>query len=226
MAFKVYPVASKIGKRGGHIRYQSLRSDLVRWMKQDRNSDARFTTMVDLYRLPTDFPGYDNCRSHHSPNQRAECLEKALYDDLADPRLVPYIQLHEFEALLFADPQQFLVAFPDQQQIITRLEAVCKEFPSPEHIDDETSPAMRISGLLPAYSKPVHGTLIAKKITASAMRRKCAHFDTWLDAAGVAQPIYLTCSSFSTLPSRMWMMRWAFIAMSCSCVTRTIVLPC
>ena len=32
-------------------------------------------------------------------------------------------------------------------------------------------------------------------------------------------------TSFSTLPSRMWMMRCAWSAMSASCVTRTIVLP-
>ena len=34
-----------------------------------------------------------------------------------------------------------------------------------------------------------------------------------------------TRSSRSTLPSRMWMMRWACIAISCSWVTSTIVLP-
>ena len=33
-------------------------------------------------------------------------------------------------------------------------------------------------------------------------------------------------SSFSTLPSRMWMMRWARMAISGSCVTSTMVLPC
>ena len=32
-------------------------------------------------------------------------------------------------------------------------------------------------------------------------------------------------TSFSTWPSRMWMTRWAWAAMSASCVTRTIVLP-
>ena len=34
-----------------------------------------------------------------------------------------------------------------------------------------------------------------------------------------------TRSSRSTLPSRMWMTRWACIAISCSCVTSTMVLP-
>jgi hypothetical protein len=30
-------------------------------------------------------------------------------------RLLPYIQLHEFEALLFSDPSAFLEAFPDDR---------------------------------------------------------------------------------------------------------------
>src|ERR1700730_12009417 len=37
---------------------------------------------------------------------------------------------------------------------------------------------------------------------------------------------FATFSSFSTLPSRTWIMRWAYIAISCSWVTSTMVLPC
>ena len=37
---------------------------------------------------------------------------------------------------------------------------------------------------------------------------------------------FWTISSFATFPSRTKMMRWACRAMSCSCVTSTIVLPC
>lgn len=31
-------------------------ADMRNWMKQDRHEDARFTTMIDLYSIPMDFP--------------------------------------------------------------------------------------------------------------------------------------------------------------------------
>jgi len=43
--------------RGGMIDYGRVRRDVIRWMKEDRNRDACFTTMFDLFRLPRDFPG-------------------------------------------------------------------------------------------------------------------------------------------------------------------------
>src|SRR5208283_3738942 len=47
--------------RGGIVEYHQLKTDLSLWMKQDRHPDAWFTTMIDLYALPSDFPGYDDC---------------------------------------------------------------------------------------------------------------------------------------------------------------------
>lgn len=38
--------------RGGITAYGQLKDDLVLWMKQNQNTDAWFTTMVDLYALP------------------------------------------------------------------------------------------------------------------------------------------------------------------------------
>ena len=45
--------------KGGVLSYAQLRRDLILWMKQDQARDAFFSTMVDLYHLPGDFPGYD-----------------------------------------------------------------------------------------------------------------------------------------------------------------------
>src|ERR1017187_170459 len=43
--------------RGGFVEYSHLRKDLELWMKEDRKPDARFTTMVDLYRMPVECLG-------------------------------------------------------------------------------------------------------------------------------------------------------------------------
>ena len=46
------------GYRGGLTSYARAKRDLSRWMKQDQHSDARFTSMFDLYALPADFPQF------------------------------------------------------------------------------------------------------------------------------------------------------------------------
>lgn len=45
--------------RGGLSTYLKAQRDIILWTKQDKNADVRFTTMFDLYGLPTDFPGYN-----------------------------------------------------------------------------------------------------------------------------------------------------------------------
>ncbi len=37
-------------------------------MKEDKSADARFSMMVDLYSLPTDFPGYDDAMTSMDPH--------------------------------------------------------------------------------------------------------------------------------------------------------------
>ena len=75
-------------------------------MMEDQSTDARFTTMFDLYRLPNNFPSYETSSSIQNPYQRVRILEDALRTDLSDPRFIPYIQLHEFESLLLSDPEK------------------------------------------------------------------------------------------------------------------------
>jgi|SRR5579863_7037810 len=169
--------------RGGLLSFQHLRKDLELWMKQDSGADSWFTTMVDLYRLPSDFPGIAESRALADPVAKAELLEARFMDNLSHPRFVPYIQPHEFEALLFSDPPGFSIAFPMVTGAeLAELEAIRRAAGTPEHIDegDETSPSKRISKLLPEYDKPVSGPLIAKRIGLTKMRAECHHFDRWL----------------------------------------------
>ena len=89
-----------INHRGGIRRYAQAKRDIELWMKGDQNSDARFTTMFDLYALPKDFPRYEAAARTNNPCERVATLEDALAGDIADVRFIPYVQLHEFEALL------------------------------------------------------------------------------------------------------------------------------
>lgn len=170
--------------RGGLLRYEHLRRDLTVWMKQDQRPESWFTTMVDLYRLPPDVPNYEESRSISDPVRRVQFLERALESDLSHRRFVPYIQLHEFEALLFSDPGSFSVAFPDEAEAIANLARIRQSAFNPEHIDDgaDTAPSRRICNLFPQYTKTVHGPIIARTIGLRRIREECPHFNEWITA--------------------------------------------
>lgn len=168
--------------RGGLLYFRHLRKDLELWMRQDPAPDSWFTTMVDLYRLPSDFPGIAESRTIADPVRKVEFLEERFSSNLNHLRFVPYIQLHEFEALLFSHVQSFSIAFPSVKTELADLEAIRGAFATPEHIDEgnDTSPAKRICGVLPQYVKPLSGPLIAKRIGLPKLRTECRHFNNWL----------------------------------------------
>jgi len=176
--------------RGGLLKYKHLARDLVLWMKEDQGTDSWFTTMIDLHRLPADFPGRVTLPTNLSGYDRVARLEAELGRDIAErlqelpvrQRLIPYIQLHEFEALLFSSPRGFLEAFPGNQFAVNQLTAIRAQFQNPEEIDDgpDTAPSKRILDILPDYQKPVAGLLIAQRIGLAAIRSECRHFDKWL----------------------------------------------
>jgi len=169
----------EIAFKGGISGYKEVKSNLNLLM---RYPESWFTTMVDLYALPDDFPGYADCKRRGDPLLRVECLEQRLKDDVAHPRFIPYIQLHEFEALLFSDPSQFERAFPGASpSVIRNLAKVLRRFPTPEHIDDRRPPSKRIQDLLPDFRKTVAGVQIAERIGLAELRRQCAHFNQWID---------------------------------------------
>jgi hypothetical protein len=176
--------------RGGLVKYEHLARDLTLWMKEDQNEDSWFTAMVDFYGLPGDFPGLGGLVPTHGASDGVTGLEAALKGDIVtrlagvpvSRRFIPYIQLHEFEALLFSDPTAFLEAFPDGQQAVAHLSATRTQFPNPEDINDKpaTAPSKRILDLFPDYQKPVAGLLIAQRIGLAAIRAVCPRFDAWV----------------------------------------------
>ena len=170
--------------RGGLSTYARARSDIDLWTKQDQNPDVRFTTMFDLYGLPTNFPGYSTAIAKRDPYQRVQSLEDALGREISDWRFIPYIQLYEFEALLLSDPRQLDSQFDNCADGIARLVAMVSQSPSPEHINDgsDTAPSKRIIREIPEYEgrKASAGPIVAEKIGLPTLRSKCAHFGAWL----------------------------------------------
>ncbi len=95
-------------------------------------------------------------------------------------RFFPYIQMHEFEALLFSDPKVLAegLELADDRPI----RHITAQFQSPEEINDSqhTAPSKRIPELKPRYGKVTDGGRISQKIGLEAMRAQCPHFNEWI----------------------------------------------
>ena len=170
--------------RGGGRHFEPMQNDIVRRLKRDRNSDVYFTTMVDLYALYNDFPGRSEAEKVRAdPYKRVASLEESWRKKTADNRFIPYIQLHEFEAYLFADVSKF-AEWQCPIPAITALQNVVNEAKSPERIDDgqHTAPSKRIIARFGKYKKlkTTIGPQMAEMIGLSAIRAKCPHLHEWI----------------------------------------------
>jgi hypothetical protein len=169
--------------RGGGRLYEPMRNDIRRFLAQEKAGDVFFTTMIDLYGLPAGFPQRDGAEGlRHVPAQRVEFLERAFAEDINDPRFVAYLQLHEYEAYLFAEPSWFGYFYDRHEAQIAELRAITDRYPTPELIDDgeQSAPSKRIIAQFPDYAKPVMGPQVAELIGLEVIRAKCPHFNAWL----------------------------------------------
>jgi hypothetical protein len=171
--------------RGGGRNYAPMKEDILRSLKEDSNSDAFFTTMIDLYAIHPDFPGLaESGKLRQDPLQRVEFLEKRFAEDIGDRRFIPYIQLHEYEAYLFSDPTCFEELDAGRTKEIEALQDIASQYQTPELINDgqQTAPSKRIIAQFPDYgkAKPVFGSRLAERIGLQVIRSKCSHFDKWL----------------------------------------------
>ncbi|MDH7904483.1 DUF4276 family protein [Porphyromonas gingivalis] len=172
--------------RGGLISYKKAKRDIINWLKEDNNPEVTFTTMFDLYALPNDFPKYNDAMKYTNPYDRVHFLENAFYDDINDVRFLPYIQLHEFEALILSEPQVLQNEYFEHQNSINQLVQLLKSKKgNAELINDNpaTAPSKRIIKLIPEYecNKVSVGAAIAGMIGINSLKRNCKHFKDWLD---------------------------------------------
>ena len=170
--------------RGGLLSYEKARQDILDWMKQEaKNEDVWFTTMFDLYALPGDFPGWEEAHGMQDPYEKVRILEEALGKAVDHPRFIPYIQLHEFEALILADPQKLDSQYLKHATPIRHLVAMVAGR-NPEEINDDpkTAPSKRIIAQIPPYKnqKAAVGPAVAELIGLDTIRARCRHFDQWL----------------------------------------------
>jgi hypothetical protein len=172
---------------GGHTTYARVTRDVLKLLKQD--PAAYCSTMLDFYGLGKGFPGTP--LPQNLPNiDKVRRIEDAFKEDICnrlpdfrpDMRFLPYLQLHEYEALLFSDSPAFATAIR-QPHLARVFQALRDEFETPEDINNHpnTAPSKRVLEAYPAYEKIIDGTLAASAVGVETMRRECPHFREWLE---------------------------------------------
>lgn len=177
--------------RGGVKPWPSVREDIARHLLTDRGCYS--TSMVDYYALPQHgqqaWPGraHANTLAHQ---HKARSVEDATLRDIAtylnlnvhEVRFVPYVVMHEFEALLFSECKLFANGI-GRNSLAVEFQKIRDQFTSPEEINDSplTAPSKRIEELIPGYQKPLLGNLAALEIGLDRMRADCPQFANWLN---------------------------------------------
>lgn len=188
VAAKLMGTAISRKNRGGVKAWDDVLKDIVNKLRGDRGLIV--STMVDYYGMPRDWPGRAAVPpGGATPSQIAAPIEQGMLDDVASDmgsgfntgRFVPYVMMHEFEAMLFSDCSKLAVGI-GQPALERRLQAIRDEFDTPEGIDDspDSAPSKRIEGLVDSYQKPQAGTLTALAIGLEAIRGECPHFAGWV----------------------------------------------
>ncbi|HEU0177815.1 MAG TPA: DUF4276 family protein [Blastocatellia bacterium] len=186
-SLNIFPVVTIITTRrrpdqkdfkDGITSYLKIKTDL-RPLLND-SSAALVTTMIDYYGLPHDFPGLSDC-PNASCHDRVSHIERAFANDIGQEKFLPYLSLHEFEALLFVSPRHLDAHFPSQNRL-QQLAQIKTQFLSPEEINNnaDTAPSKRLRRIYPEYQKRTDGPTIAGKIGLEMIRNECRHFNEWL----------------------------------------------
>jgi len=181
----------KPGHKGGDIRFDKAKKDIGNFLKQ--RNDTYLSTMFDYFRIDSNWPGKAEVRRQIQNGgslaaaDKAGILERATRDEIAkafagyntENRFIPYIEMHEFEALLFSDVH-ILAEITEIE--VTEFEKILKDFTNPEEINDDpnNAPSKRIQALKNGYRKVAMGKAVSEAIGIQAIRRQCPHFNKWL----------------------------------------------
>lgn len=170
---------------GGLIKYSEFKKQLQIWIKSAEAEGVYFSTMIDFYglgRIKDGFPGYEQAKLLQDPYQRIRAVEDAFAADINYQKFIPYIQLHEFETLLFSDIDS-MKDYVEDASLVDRIKLSVNDMLHPELINDGvlTAPSKRILAQIPNYDKPVAGTIVAMKIGLQKIRAACPHFNEWIE---------------------------------------------
>ncbi|OIR25102.1 hypothetical protein BGC33_05535 [Bathymodiolus thermophilus thioautotrophic gill symbiont] len=138
------------------------------------NGFDKVTTLYDFY-------GFD--KKDGATNKQE--LEQKILDGVSSKfkyKLIPYVQMYEFEALFFTKPEVIgeIIGF-DSKAWGDKILSECNQDPEKINNSYKTTPKHRIQQQSnEQYRETQHASNILKKIGLTEIRKKCQGFDAWL----------------------------------------------
>lgn len=170
---------------GGIVPWETLKHQLVEHLHE---GDAVVTMLIDFYRIKDSyqFPGWEEAKTIKDSQDKMNGLFQDMLNDMPEElmnRFVPYIQLHEFEGLLFSDICAFRNNFMPAECDFDAIQSAIDEFENPEDINNkpETAPSSRLMSAVAGYDKVLYGTILAEETGLGTIRNKCPLFNSWIE---------------------------------------------
>lgn len=171
---------------GGIVNWSALKHQIETHLKLDQT--AYITTLIDFYGIHANhnYPNWTQANKLTDKNIGMDLMEEAMLADIQvqlQSRFIPYIQLHEFEGLLFCNIDVFNNGFEQNEFLdYNYLVETIDNYQNPELINDSsiTAPSKRLTRIIKDYSKITHGCLIAQEIGINKIRSKCPRFSQWI----------------------------------------------
>ncbi|MCM1505342.1 MAG: DUF4276 family protein [Muribaculum sp.] len=177
----IYPmiIHTSRGHKGGFVNYEHLKNDINKLLKS-QGDDVVVSTFVDFFRCP-ELPGAEAWSKIPNHYERVVQMENAISQDINDWRFYPYIQLHEFEAVLFSSDRGFIKYFDYGHS--RKLQGIVDSYDNPEDINStpEGAPSKRLLRIVPEYDKVMFGNIVALEIGIATILEKCPRFRAWVE---------------------------------------------
>lgn len=167
--WEIYAYPVLLRHSGGDVSIPRVKKDLMNLL----GSFDKVTTFYDFY----GFRGKEEGETKESLEQKI--LESVKH---SPDKLIPYVQMYEFEGLLFSSPEAIENNIPSRSGLSDWVRQVVREFGgNPETINDSehSAPSKRLSNKA-GYIKTIHGPDIAGEIGLDVLREKCRGFGKWL----------------------------------------------
>ena len=160
-------------KKGGVVNYQYLKNDISRVLAQE---NVIITTFIDFFRLPTNFPNYT------TNSELIQQIENGISNDFDDNSdIIPYIQRHEIESLMFSEIDGFDFVI-DEERKLKEIENIIIAYPNPEDINSrpEKAPSKRLEKIF-NYDKVIDSEMIFDFLAIEQIMDKCPRFKIWIE---------------------------------------------
>ncbi|MEA3491808.1 MAG: DUF4276 family protein [Campylobacterota bacterium] len=176
--------------KGGGSSYEYYKNHISKRIKQFKNSENYyFSTMIDFYALPKDFPKLEESKNIENRYKQIKFLEEAFESDIQSKRFIPYLQLHEFETLLFVNPSAIVECYfdIDSGKLLDKIKKDIESYDNIEMINssEHNAPSKRLDRYTDGNycNRKVSSSFsILKDINIESIKESCRHFNDWIES--------------------------------------------